>query len=105
MLELKQSLWTEAVANVVYILNGCPTRAYIPIHPEKHGVKGGFALHIYMCLEVLYMRWLWTKKKNKLDAKEIKYVFLSYCKGTKAYRLMYLETKKKIKDVIFMKGS
>ena len=44
MLELKKSLWIEAVANAVYILDGCPTRAYIPIHPEKHGLEGGLAL-------------------------------------------------------------
>jgi hypothetical protein len=35
-----------------------------------------------------------VEKRDKLDANEIKYIFLSYCKGMKAYRLMYLETSK-----------
>ena len=44
------------------------------------------------------------EKRNKLDAKGTKYWFVSYCKGTKAYSLMCLQTKKIIKnrDVVFM---
>ena len=47
------------------------------------------------------------EKRDKLDAKGIKCMFLKYCKGTNTYRLMCLEAKKIIKsrDVVFMKDS
>lgn len=32
--------------------------------------------------------------KDKLKEKGIRYVFFGYCEGTKAYRLMCLDTKK-----------
>ena len=42
-------------------------------------------------------------KRGKLDAKGTKCLFLGYCEGTKAYRLMCIETRKIIKsrDVVF----
>ena len=42
-------------------------------------------------------------RRTKLDAKAEKSVFLGYCEGTKAYRLMSVETKKIIqsRDVTF----
>lgn len=36
-------------------------------------------------------------KEGKLDTKDTKCLFLDYCKGTKAYRLMCLQTKNSIK--------
>ena len=47
------------------------------------------------------------EKRDKLDVKIIKFVFLGYCKGMKAYRLMYLERNKiiKNKNVLFMEDS
>lgn len=44
------------------------------------------------------------EKKTKLNAKGMKCIFLGYCKGTKAYRLMCIETKKIIKyrDIMFI---
>lgn len=41
--------------------------------------------------------------RSKVDAKSVKYIFIEYCKDIKAYRIMYLETKKIIKicDVEF----
>jgi hypothetical protein len=43
------------------------------------------------------------QRRKKLDAKGVKCLFLGYCEGTKAYRLICLETKKIIKslDVVF----
>ena len=46
-----------------------------------------------------------NKKRGKLDAKRIKCMFLGYYEGMKAYKLMCLETKKKIiknRDIMFM---
>ena len=45
------------------------------------------------------------QRRTKLDAKGVKCLILGYCKGTKVYRLICLETKKIIKnqDVVFFK--
>ncbi len=47
------------------------------------------------------------EKRSKLESKSIPYVFLGYCEGTKAYRLMCLETKRIIKsrNVVFFEGT
>jgi hypothetical protein len=47
------------------------------------------------------------EKRGKLDAKGTKCLFLGYCEGTKAYRLMCVQFKKIIKcrDVEFMEDS
>jgi hypothetical protein len=47
------------------------------------------------------------EKRDKLDAKGTKCLFLGYCEGTKVYRLMCLQTKKIIKctDVEFLEDS
>ena len=46
------------------------------------------------------------ERRDKLDVKGTKCLFLDYCEGTKAYRLMCLQTKNIIKsrDVVFMKN-
>jgi hypothetical protein len=48
-----------------------------------------------------------NEKRGKLDAKGTKCLFLGYCEGTKAYRLMCVQSKKIIKcwDVEFMEDS
>jgi hypothetical protein len=45
-----------------------------------------------------------SARRTKLDAKGIKCLFLGYCEGTKAYRLMCVESKAIIKsqDVTFL---
>jgi hypothetical protein len=47
------------------------------------------------------------EKRGKLDAKGTKCLFLGYCEGTKAYRLMCVQSKKIIKcrDVEFMEDN
>jgi len=47
------------------------------------------------------------EKRTKLESKSMPCVFLRYYEGTKAYRLMCLETKRIIKsrNVMFIKGS
>jgi hypothetical protein len=48
-----------------------------------------------------------NEKKSKLESKSIPCVFLGYCEGSKAYRLMCVETKRIIKsqDVVFLEGT
>jgi hypothetical protein len=47
------------------------------------------------------------EKRGKLDAKGTKCLFLGYCEGTKAYRLMCVQSKKIIKcrDIEFMEDN
>jgi hypothetical protein len=44
------------------------------------------------------------EKRIKLEFKSMPYVFLGYCEGTKAYRLMCVETNRIVKsrDVVFI---
>src|ERR1700737_5511716 len=53
---------------------------------------------------MLYFQQVPDQRRTKLDAKGVKCLFLGYCEGTKAYRLICLETKKIIKspDVVFV---
>ena len=95
--KLEKSLWAEAVTNAVYTLNRCPTKALHSVSPEEiwSGRRPSVA---HMCVfENLAYAMILNEKKGKLDAKEIKCMFLGYCEGTKAYRLMCLKTKKIIK--------
>jgi hypothetical protein len=48
-----------------------------------------------------------NEKRGKLDAKGTKCLFLGYCEGIKAYRLMCVQSKKiiKCKDVEFMEDN
>src|SRR5688500_13890735 len=61
-------------------------------------------MRVFEC--IVYTKVL-DSKQRKLDAKGTKCLFLGYCEGTKAYRLMCVETKKIIRsrDVVFDEGS
>ena len=50
-------------------------------------------LHTCMCLESLAYVMVLHEKKDKVDVKIIKCMFLGYCKGLKAFRFLCLETK------------
>jgi hypothetical protein len=61
-------------------------------------------LKVFSCKALAHVL---DEKRIKLESKSMPCVFLGYYKGTKAYRLMSIETKRIIKsrDVIFIKGS
>ena len=61
-------------------------------------------MHVFGC--VAYAK-VPDAKRGKLDAKGTKCLFLGYCEGTKAYRLMCVETMKIIRsrDVVFDEDS
>ena len=104
---LKLSFWAEAVTNAVYIRNRCPTRALVTITPQEawSGRKPCIShMRVFGC--VAYAK-VPDAKRGKLDAKGTKCLFLGYCEGTKAYRLMCLETKKIIRsrNVVFVEDS
>ena len=95
--------WAEAVCNAAYIRNRCPTRALQNITPEEawSGKKPHVShLRVFGC--VAYAK-VPDAMRTKLDAKATKCLMLGYCEGTKAYRLICVESKKIIKspDVTF----
>jgi hypothetical protein len=104
---LKKSLWAEAVVNAAYTRNRCPSRALPSITPEEvwSGKKPCIS-HMPMFGCIAYAMVL-DEKRGKLDAKGTKCLFLGYCEGTKAYRLMCVQSKKifKCRDVEFMEDS
>jgi len=104
---LKKSLWAEAVVNAAYTRNRCPSRALASITPEEawSGRKPSIShMHVFGCIAYAMVP---DEKRGKLDAKGTKCLFLGYCEGTKAYRLMCVQSKKIIKcrDVDFMEDS
>lgn len=74
------------------------------MHEEGWSRRRPYIPHMRVFSCVAYARVL-DEKRNKLDVKSTKCLFLEYCEGTKAYRLMCLQIKKIInnKDVAFMK--
>jgi len=103
----KKSLWAEAVVNAAYTRNRCPSRALPSITPEEgwSGRKPCIS-HMRVFGFIAYAM-VPEEKRGKLDAKGSKCLFLGYCEGTKAYRLMCVQSKKIIKcrDVEFMEDS
>ena len=82
------------MVNAVYTPNRCPTSAVANMTPEQ-GWSGRqpcvVHMRIFRCITFAQVP---DTRRTKLDAKAEKYVFLGYCEGTKAYRLMSAETKK-----------
>jgi len=104
---LKKSLWAEVVVNAAYTRNRCPSRALPSITPKEawSGRKLYISqLRVFGCIAYAMVP---DEKRGKLDAKGTKCLFLGYCEGSKAYRLMCVQSKKIIKcrDVEFMEDS
>jgi transposase InsO family protein len=104
---LKLDLWAEAVVNAVYTRNRCPTSAVEGMTPEQawSGRQPCVAhMRIFGCIAYAKVP---DERRTKLEAKALKCVFLGYCEGTKAYRLMSVDTRKIIRsrDVTFCEES
>ncbi len=104
---LKKSLWAEAVVNAAYTRNQCPSRALPSITPQEawSGRKPCIShMRVFGCIVYAMVP---DEKRGKLDAKGTKCLFLGYCEGSKAYRLMCVQSKNIIKcrDVEFMEDN
>jgi hypothetical protein len=104
---LKKSLWAEAVVNAAYTRNRCPSRTLPSITPEEAWSRRKPCIshmHVFGCITYAMVP---DEKRGKLDAKGTKCLFLGYCEGIKAYRLMCVQSKKIIKcrDVEFMEDN
>ena len=101
--KLGLEFWAEAVSNAVYICNRCPTSAVNGKTPhEAWSGRRPSVAHIRVFGCVAYAK-IPDASRTKLDAKAVKCLFLGYCEGSKAYRLICLESKKIIRccDVTF----
>jgi len=95
------------MVNVAYTRNRCASTALPSITPEETwSGKKPFISHMRVFGCIVYAMVL-DEKRGKLDAKGTKCLFVGYCEGTKAYRLMCVQSKKIIKcrDVEFMEDS
>jgi len=104
---LELEFWGEAMNTTVYIKNPCPTKALNSKTPQEawSGRKPDVShLRIFCCKAFAHVP---DEKRTKLESKSMPCVFLGYYEGTKAYRLVCLETKRIIKsrDVMFIEGS
>jgi len=91
----------------VYIKNRCPTKALDSKTPQEawSGRKPDVShLRVFGCKAFAHVP---DEKRTKLESKSMPCVVLGYYEGTKAYRLMSVETKRiiKSKDVTFIEGS
>ena len=95
---LGREFWAEAVSNAVYTRNRCSNKALIDITLEEAwSGKRPCIYHMHVCGCIAYAK-VPDEKRTKLDAKGIKCLFVSYCEGTKAYRLICFESQKIIKN-------
>ncbi len=104
---LKKPLSAEAVVNAAYTRNPCPSKG-IAVHHTRGSMEWEKALHFtHVCVWMHCVCHGARREEGKLDAKGTKCLFLGYCEGTKAYRLMCVQSKKIIKcrDVEFMEDS
>ena len=100
---LLKTFQAEAVSTTVYLLNKCPTKTVEgkTLIEEQSGRKlSEKHLRIFGCI---YYTHVSQEKRNKLDKKNVKGIFLGYSTQSKGYRVYSLRTRKLIisRDVEF----
>lgn len=103
---LKSWIWVleKAIVNAMYTRNMCPISAFEGITSKEAWTckkPSIFYIRIFGCFACAKVL---DSMREKLKEKDTRCLFLGYCKDTKAFRLMYLDTKKVIKscDVDFL---
>ena len=100
---LPKSFWAEAVSTSIYLLNRSPTKAVTEKTPYEtwFGRKPNVS-HLKVFGSIAYAH-IPFEKRQKLDEKSIKCIFVGYSDETKGYRLYNPENKELIisRDVIF----
>jgi hypothetical protein len=95
--------WAEAMSNAVYTRDQYPTSAVHGKTPQEAWCgRKPLVTHIRVFGCIAYAK-IPDASRTKLEAKSVKCLFLGYCKESKAYRLICLESKKIIRccDVTF----
>lgn len=100
---LNHNMWAEAANTAAYILNRSPTRKLSGMTPEEawSGKKVSLKhLRVFGCEAYAHVD---STKRNKLEPKSKRYIFVGYEEYSKAYRL-YDSQKRQIlksRDVVF----
>ncbi len=95
---LDLEFWVKAMNMAVYIKNQCPTKALESRTPQEAWTSRKpdvSHLRVFGCKAFVHIPY---EKRRKLESESKPCVFLGYCEGTKAYRLMCVETKRIIKS-------
>ncbi|KAL5570660.1 hypothetical protein UlMin_027235 [Ulmus minor] len=104
---LHKYFWAKAVYTAVYLLNRCPTNTVkdkILVEAYSGRKPSSKHLRVFGCICYAHIP---QEKRNKLDEKIGKGIFLGYSTQSKGYRVYNLRTKKLIisKDVQFDKDA
>lgn len=104
---LQKCYWGEAVTTAAYITNRCPTRSISYATPEElwSGKKPNLKhLRVFGCEVMVHVP---DAKRQKLDPKASKMIFIGYSEVTKGYRLLDTKTRKVLisRDVVFLENS
>lgn len=98
----KKVFWDEAVVTITYMINRCPSTSLRMKTPEE--VWPGHPpdidnLRVFACVAYAHIR------KDKVEPRAMRCMFLEYPEGVKAYRLWCLESSHKrcitSRDVVF----
>ena len=98
-----QKFWAEAVNTAVYLRNRSPTVSLKQVTPYERwtGEKPDLShLKVFGCVAYIHVA---KEKRNKLDAKSRKTIFVGYPAGTKGYKLFDISTGDFVRsrDVVF----
>ena len=101
--QIPKEFWPEAVNWAVHVLNRCPTLAVKDKTPQEawNGLKPSVEhFKVFGCIGHVHIP---DNKRQKLDNKSFKCVFLGISEESKAYRLFDPEAKRIVisRDVIF----
>lgn len=100
---LNKPIWAEAIATAAYIVNRSPTKGHEQSTPYEMwtGHKPKLShMRIFGSEAMVHVP---KERRQKWDKKSEKMIFVGYCDGSKAYRLMHPKTHNimKSRDVIF----
>ena len=84
--------------NAVYTCNRYPNKALVNIALEEAWSGKRLCISHICAFGCIGYAKLLDEKRTKLDAKSVKCFFVGYCEGTKAYRLVCLESQTIIKS-------
>ena len=93
---LPNSFWAEAVATSIYLLNRCPTKSVKGMTPQEawSGRKPSVAhFKVFGCIAYSHVP---KEKRQKLDDKSKKCIFVGYSEEIKGYKLYNPVTNKVI---------
>ena len=103
---LPTKYWGEVVATTIYLINKCPTKFVHDKIPLEAWSRNRWTIEHLRVFGFVAYAYVPKEKREKLDEKGVKCIFIGYSSESKAYRL-YDPIKKKIiisRDVEFLEN-